>query len=383
MSRFLKNDANTSTLENLAEDNIRRLEEINASIISGSDLTTVETNTLNTANNTASIDTTSTTMDGRLANIETNINIIKQQQHVTFEGAGLKVSTISAQLAPGIVIGNKRFTAIEMLGKKRQIFNTLTAMAPLFGTSVLPTQPFPFIPSSRDNSVLVQVSSSDAGDTNQVGGTGMRVILLLGYDSNGLFTSELIALNGQTPVTSVNTYRAMYLFASWDSWDLDNKTGGPNIGHVFISEDGAALTAGVPDVLCMATMNASDGLGYCGYNFYPAGTDMTSTNDVFYSSFLFSSSSSGGANANLQISFTSRDYSQLLSSDHAGGWRLFCTLFVSTDNQSSGFQQSAFPSTKLDPLQDTVTLMMVQRLSGNNDDILISAYLSGMHVISA
>jgi hypothetical protein len=51
---------------------------------------------------------------------------------------------------------------------------------------------------------LQNISSTDADDT--VGGTGAWNITISGLDANWLPQSEVIQLNGQTPVQSVNTY---------------------------------------------------------------------------------------------------------------------------------------------------------------------------------
>lgn len=81
------------------------------------------------------------------------------------------------------------------------------------------------------------VSSSDVNDTSA--GTGARTVLISGLDASYNEASETITLNGQTAVTTVNTYirvnRAIVLTAG---------SGGANAGNIYVGT--GTVTAGVP-----------------------------------------------------------------------------------------------------------------------------------------
>jgi hypothetical protein len=81
------------------------------------------------------------------------------------------------------------------------------------------------------------VSSSDVNDTSA--GTGARTILISGLNGDYNETSETITLNGQTAVTTVNSYirmnRVLVLTAG---------SGGVNAGIIYVGT--GTVTAGVP-----------------------------------------------------------------------------------------------------------------------------------------
>ena len=81
------------------------------------------------------------------------------------------------------------------------------------------------------------VSSSDVNDTSA--GTGARTVLISGLDASYNEASETITLNGQTAVTTVNTYirmnRALVLTAG---------SGGSNAGNIYVGT--GTVTSGVP-----------------------------------------------------------------------------------------------------------------------------------------
>lgn len=83
----------------------------------------------------------------------------------------------------------------------------------------------------------VKVSSSDANDTSA--GTGLRTLTLEGLDGSGNTQSETITMNGQTEVTSANTYTAINRLTALT-------TGGTysNEGTVYCGN--GTVTAGVP-----------------------------------------------------------------------------------------------------------------------------------------
>jgi hypothetical protein len=298
----------------------------------------------------------------------------------TIDGVGMKVAVNGG--SPGIIVGDKRYSALEMLGKKRNIYQAYSAVAPLFLGSE-----FPFIPASRDDAVQVQLSSTSSSDSKAAGSTGAHTILMIGYDVSGNQISEFMDLSGNdASAASTNTYRAMYLFMVWDT-SANSIMNGDHLGSIYVSPAGDAIggtSAGVPSdrTRIMATMdigangaggNQGDGLGYCGYSYFPPGTD------VYYSNFLFTLADPNNSARIVQVGFITRDFPLTNTAGQVqSGWRTFCSLYTMTDSPS-GFTQTAFPSTKTNPNFDTITMMICRRLTTQGGDgILISAYLSGM-----
>ena len=87
------------------------------------------------------------------------------------------------------------------------------------------------------SATTMTVSSSDANDTSA--GTGARTVLISGLDGSYNEISETITMNGQTPVTTSNSYlrvnRALVLTAG---------SGGVNAGIIYVGT--GTVTAGVP-----------------------------------------------------------------------------------------------------------------------------------------
>lgn len=112
------------------------------------------------------------------------------------------------------------------------------------------------------SATTMTVSSSDANDTSA--GTGARTIQISGLDGSYNEVSETIIMNGQTAVTTSNTYlrvnRALVLTAG---------SGGANAGIIYVGT--GTVTAGVP-VNKYTTING-DGLNQSLQAFWtvPAG----------------------------------------------------------------------------------------------------------------
>lgn len=87
------------------------------------------------------------------------------------------------------------------------------------------------------SATTMTVSSSDANDTSA--GTGARTVLISGLDGSYNEISETITMNGQTPVTTSNSYlrvnRALVLTAG---------SGGANAGIIYVGT--GTVTSGVP-----------------------------------------------------------------------------------------------------------------------------------------
>lgn len=112
------------------------------------------------------------------------------------------------------------------------------------------------------SATTMTVSSSDANDTSA--GTGARTVEIFGLDGSYNEVSETIIMNGQTAVTTSNTYlrvnRALVLTAG---------SGGANAGIIYVGT--GTVTAGVP-VNKYTTING-DGLNQSLQAFWtvPAG----------------------------------------------------------------------------------------------------------------
>ena len=87
------------------------------------------------------------------------------------------------------------------------------------------------------SATTMTVSSSDANDTSA--GTGARTIQIAGLDGSYNEVSEIITMNGQTAVTTSNSYlrvnRALVLTAG---------SGGANAGIIYVGT--GTVTSGVP-----------------------------------------------------------------------------------------------------------------------------------------
>jgi hypothetical protein len=81
------------------------------------------------------------------------------------------------------------------------------------------------------------VSSSDTNDTSA--GTGARTVTISGLNGSYVETSETITLNGQTAVTTVNSYIRMNR-----AFVLTAGSGGQNAGVIYVGT--GTVTTGVP-----------------------------------------------------------------------------------------------------------------------------------------
>ena len=114
----------------------------------------------------------------------------------------------------------------------------------------------------------VQVASTSANDVDTTG-TGARTVRLAGLNASGAAQSETIALNGQTAVTSTNTYSAVFELAV-----LTAGSTGSNEGVLWCGN--GTFTAGDP-----ATKYLSSDIGtnktHTGYYVVPAGKTFIGT----------------------------------------------------------------------------------------------------------
>ena len=107
----------------------------------------------------------------------------------------------------------------------------------------------------------VDVASTSANDTSA--GSGVRTVTLSGLDSSGVAQSEIITLNGQTEVTSANTYSAVLGLRSV-TWGATTW----NEGTLWAGN--GTFTSGVPATKYFA-MGIRQNKGLTAYYVVPAG----------------------------------------------------------------------------------------------------------------
>ena len=109
--------------------------------------------------------------------------------------------------------------------------------------------------------VAMKVSSTDANDT--AAGTGARTILVVGLDANYVSQSETITLNGQTAVTTTNSYlRITYTEI------LTVGSGAGQAGTIWIGT--GTVTSGVPATKYWASEPTYNNWSFAGFT-VPAG----------------------------------------------------------------------------------------------------------------
>ena len=161
------------------------------------------------------------------------------------------------------------------------------------------------------------VSSSDVNDTSA--GTGARTVLISGLDASYNEASETITLNGQTAVTTVNTYirmnRAIVLTAG---------SGGINAGNIYVGT--GTVTAGVPaNIYTIINGNGSNQTLQAFWT-VPAG----------YTAYIYQSNISTGTSSNTPAILTT-----YLVARPFGG--VFNTKEVITINTGNHLQNYTFP----------------------------------------
>lgn len=117
---------------------------------------------------------------------------------------------------------------VSIFGHDEDLDSTKTTVAPSLSTTNI------------DQSALagtVDVASTDANDTSD--GSGLRTVLLTGLDASGIIQTETIIMNGQTEVTSANSYSAVNGLKA-----ITVGAGNVNAGTLWAGN--GTFTAGVP-----------------------------------------------------------------------------------------------------------------------------------------
>jgi hypothetical protein len=108
---------------------------------------------------------------------------------------------------------------------------------------------------------IMTISSSSADDT--AAGTGARTVYILGINGTGGYVEEVVSLNGQTAVSTVNTYDAIERMQV-----LTAGSGGANAGTIYAGT--GTVTSGVPAVPYSA-MGVGDNTSLVGHWTCPKG----------------------------------------------------------------------------------------------------------------
>lgn len=137
----------------------------------------------------------------------------------------------------------------------------------------------------------LKVSSSSANDT--AAGTGARTLLLAGLDANYAAISEVITLNGQTQVTTTNSYlRVTYTEL------LTTGSGNAQAGSIYVGSGSA--TAGVPTTIYWQAEPVYNNWSFAGFT-VPAGYT------AYISSYTITSQSTT-ANVNVSMALAVAEF---------------------------------------------------------------------------
>jgi len=157
------------------------------------------------------------------------------------------VEPFELQVARGQIPGH---SVIHVFGYNPDVDTNEETVWPIDGLLGHPVSP-----------TIMKISSSSANDA--AAGTGARTVLVEGVNGTGGLVQEIITLNGQTAVNTVNTYDAIERMTV-----LTVGSGGANAGIIYAGT--GTVTSGVPAVPYSA-MGAGENLSIVGHWTCPAG----------------------------------------------------------------------------------------------------------------
>ena len=151
------------------------------------------------------------------------------------------------------------------------------------------------------SATVMKVSSSDANDTSA--GTGARTVLIVGLDANYNRISEVVTLNGQTSVNTVNSYlRITY------SELTSTGSGNAQAGTIYVGT--GTVTAGVPATVYWRSESSYNNWSFAGFT-VPAGYT------AYISSYTITSQSTT-ANINVSLGLVVFEYGTASSTTAQG-----------------------------------------------------------------
>jgi hypothetical protein len=170
--------------------------------------------------------------------------------------------------------------------------NIISGFNPNTGTSYQTVWGQSSLYSYLSSATVLEISSSSANDT--AAGTGARTVTVYGLDGNYAEINEVVTLNGQTAVNTVNSYlRVFHLVVNTAG------SGGAAAGTIYAGT--GAVTAGVPAVIYL-TYTASGGAtaaiwtvpaGYTAFVTTMAVSSGSTTANVFTSLGLYARPTGG------------------------------------------------------------------------------------------
>ena len=173
--------------------------------------------------------------------------------------------------------GRFRFGYANSIGSTPQ---TVTTMTTAGATYAYPT-----------TASVMKVSSGSANDT--AAGTGARTLFIAGLDGNYNPVSEIVTLNGQTQVTTVNSYlRITYTEL------ISTGSGNAQAGTIYIGTGSATL--GVPSTVYWRSESSYNNWSFAGFT-VPAGYT------AYISSYTITSQSTT-ANINVSLGLVVFEY---------------------------------------------------------------------------
>ena len=119
------------------------------------------------------------------------------------------------------------------------------------------------------SATILSITSDNANDTSA--GTGAGSILILGLDSNRIAQTEIVALNGLTPVLTTNSFLRINQMIVLSSNNGANDVA--NTGNIYCSITGETYASGIPTTTLYNTIGAGTGISMVGIYSTPSNID--------------------------------------------------------------------------------------------------------------
>jgi hypothetical protein len=151
------------------------------------------------------------------------------------------------QVARGQITGH---SSIHVFGYNPDVDTSEETIWPIDGLLGHPPSP-----------TIMTISSSSADDA--AAGTGARTVFIQGINGTGGYSTEIVTLNGQTPVSTVNTYDSIERMVV-----VTVGSGGANAGLIYAGT--GTVTSGVPAVP-YSVVGTGENVSLVGHWTCPAG----------------------------------------------------------------------------------------------------------------
>jgi len=164
---------------------------------------------------------------------------------------------------------------------------------------------------------IISIASTDANDTSA--GTGLRTLLLVGIGTDDLEQFEVISMNGQTEVDSVNTYKQVNELIG-----LTSGTNETNFGFIYASDDTDTFTSGEPQNRVYDIMDIGHSLSKTGIFTVPINQDMMIKRIVINTD----ATESKPIKVNFYRTFNSRNIVLLVGTFYLSGIFMFISFYI-------------------------------------------------------